>query len=307
MIALFGGSFNPVHLGHIKAAEAVLKNTNATEIWFLPCYFHPFKKNKGFVSEKDRIEMIRLALKKKKKMKLSLFEIELGKKTKKESRTLKTVKALRRQHPEKEFAWVVGSDLVKEIGNWAEFKELIELIQFVVVPIKESKNWQSEKWLKKNKAIILKQEIDDVSSTKIRGLIKNGKTIQEFLPKNVFEFVAKNNLYLPENKFSKRVYSIVARIPRGKISTYKEIARAAGSPKAARAVGNSLNKNPFSPIVPCHRIIKENGGIGGFATGSKKKRKLLESEGITVKNGKIENFHRLIVKAQKLRKLKSEN
>ncbi len=305
MIALFGGSFNPVHFGHIKAAEAVL--SKAEEVWFLPCHFHPFKKNKEFVSEKKRIEMIRLALKGKNKMKLSLFEIELGKKTKKESRTLKTVKAIRKKYPEKKFAWVIGSNLVKEIGKWAEFEELIGLIQFIVVPIKGNKNWRNEKWLKKNNAVILGREMEDISSTKIRGMIKQGKNPMEFLHPEVFKFVAKNNLYLPENEFTKRVYSIVAGIPKGKISTYGEIAGAAGSPKAARVVGNLMNKNPFSPIVPCHRVVPGNREIGGFATGSTKKRKLLESEGIVVKNGKIENFHKLIVKAQKLRKLKIEN
>jgi len=307
MIAVLGGSFNPVHLGHLQAAEAVLKKTKANEVWFLPCHFHPFKKNKEFVSDRERIEMLRLALKGKQNMKLSLFEINLGKKTRRESRTLATVKALRKKYPKKEFAWIIGSNLVREIKKWAEFEELISLIQFIVVPIKESKNWRKEKWLKENKAVILRQEIEDVSSTKIRCLIKQGKTVREFLPEKVFGFVAENNLYLPENSFTKRVYSITASIPSGKISSYGEIARASGSPKAARAVGNLMNKNPFSPIVPCHRVVLGNGEIGGFASGSAKKRKLLESEGITVKNGKIEDFHRLIVKAQKLRKLRSEN
>ncbi|MCX6801673.1 MAG: MGMT family protein [Candidatus Diapherotrites archaeon] len=94
-------------------------------------------------------------------------------------------------------------------------------------------------------------------------------------------------------------------VQKGKVSTYGEIAKALGRPKAGRAVGNSLNKNPFAPIVPCHRIVKSDGSIGGFAGGPGKKQKLLESEGIRVKSGKIEKFNILIVKAEKLRKLNS--
>lgn len=60
--------------------------------------------------------------------------------------------------------------------------------------------------------------------------------------------------------------------------TYKEVAHAIGKPKAYRAVGNALNRNPFAPEVPCHRVIKSDGSIGGFASGSNKKLKLLKSE-----------------------------
>ncbi|MBI2671292.1 MGMT family protein [Candidatus Woesearchaeota archaeon] len=89
--------------------------------------------------------------------------------------------------------------------------------------------------------------------------------------------------------FSEKVYSLVKRIPRGRVSTYKEIAIALNK-KAYRAVGNALNKNPYSPIVACHRVIKSSGEIGGFATGAENKIKLLKKEGIKVKNNKIENF-----------------
>ncbi len=77
--------------------------------------------------------------------------------------------------------------------------------------------------------------------------------------------------------FKEKVYEIVAQIPRGETLTYKEVAIRAGNPKAARAVGNILNRNR-NPKVPCHRVIRSDGKIGGFAFGSAKKVNLLMEE-----------------------------
>jgi methylated-DNA-[protein]-cysteine S-methyltransferase len=93
--------------------------------------------------------------------------------------------------------------------------------------------------------------------------------------------------------FQKKVLIAAAKIPKGKISTYKEIAKAAGAPKAYRAVGNALNKNPFAPEVPCHRVIKSDGRIGGFAGGTGKKARLLKKEGVILRNTKVKNFNRI--------------
>jgi len=76
--------------------------------------------------------------------------------------------------------------------------------------------------------------------------------------------------------FSKAVYRVVKKIPKGKTLSYKKVAERAGYPKAWRAVGNVLNKS--GPDVPCHRVIKSNGDIGGYSKGKSKKKKLLEKE-----------------------------
>ncbi len=87
--------------------------------------------------------------------------------------------------------------------------------------------------------------------------------------------------------FQEKVYKIVTKIPKGEVSTYKEVAKRAGSARAYRAVGNILNKNPNLKLIPCHRVIKSNGRIGGYKYGTKKKIALLKKEGIIIKNGKI--------------------
>ena len=77
--------------------------------------------------------------------------------------------------------------------------------------------------------------------------------------------------------FAQKVYAVVQHIPKGKTLSYKEVARLCGSPNAQRAVGNALNKNR-NPLVPCHRVIRSNGTVGGFAWGTKKKELLLRKE-----------------------------
>lgn len=79
--------------------------------------------------------------------------------------------------------------------------------------------------------------------------------------------------------FRGEVYNIVRKIPRGKTLSYKEVAQKAGRPKAWRAVGNILNKNKNLDI-PCHRVIKNNGQVGGYNRGCKKKLSILNNEGI---------------------------
>ncbi len=78
--------------------------------------------------------------------------------------------------------------------------------------------------------------------------------------------------------FTEKVYEIVKKIPRGKVLTYAEVAKRAGNIKAARAVGNILNKN-FDPKIPCHRVIRSDGKLGGYNRGAKKKKELLKNEG----------------------------
>ena len=90
-------------------------------------------------------------------------------------------------------------------------------------------------------------------------------------------------------KFEQNVYKLCKKIPKGRVSTYGAIANALGN-KCARAVGNALNKNPYAPVVPCHRVVKSNGEVGGFASGTKNKIKLLKKEGIEIKGNKIKDF-----------------
>lgn len=81
--------------------------------------------------------------------------------------------------------------------------------------------------------------------------------------------------------FQKSVWNMLCKIPYGKTISYKEIARRIGKPKAVRAVGNACAQNPVPVLIPCHRVIRSNGKLGGFSAGLDVKRRLLEIEGVT--------------------------
>lgn len=100
--------------------------------------------------------------------------------------------------------------------------------------------------------------------------------------------------------FNQKVWQLLKKIPRGQVATYGQIAKAAKSPNSARAVGNACGKNPFAPIVPCHRVVASNGSLGGYSGGISKKIKLLAKEGVMVKNNKIVNFNEKLVKQKDL-------
>lgn len=90
-----------------------------------------------------------------------------------------------------------------------------------------------------------------------------------------------------KQKFSELCYELLKKIPEGRVTSYGEIARVLGT-KAYRAVGNAMNKNPHSPIVPCHKVVRSDGKIGGFSRGIKKKIMLLRAEGVEIKNRRID-------------------
>ncbi len=95
--------------------------------------------------------------------------------------------------------------------------------------------------------------------------------------------------------FTQEVWRAMLRIPKGKVATYRTIAKWAGSPNASRAVGNACNQNPFAPDVPCHRIVSSSGGVGGYAQGIRKKIALLKKEGVVVRGNKIVHFEKVAV------------
>lgn len=104
--------------------------------------------------------------------------------------------------------------------------------------------------------------------------------------RNYNEDLIKNLLHMTE--FERAVLLEVSKIPKGKVSTYKRIAEKVGRPRAFRAVGNALHKNPLSPIIPCHRVVRSDGRIVGETPEEvEERRRLLLEEGIPVIDGRV--------------------
>jgi methylated-DNA-[protein]-cysteine S-methyltransferase len=94
---------------------------------------------------------------------------------------------------------------------------------------------------------------------------------------------------------SKKLYDLLKEIPKGKVTTYKELAKKLRT-KGYRAVGQIVGKNPNAPKVPCHRVVRTDGGLGGYAFGLKKKIEILAAEGVKVSDGKIVDFAKKLYK-----------
>ncbi len=92
---------------------------------------------------------------------------------------------------------------------------------------------------------------------------------------------------MEEMRFEELVYAKVKEIPRGSVTTYREVAIAIGRGRSYRAVGNALNKNPHPITVPCHRVVRSDFTIGGFSKGAEEKKRLLSGEGVKFVGGRV--------------------
>lgn len=96
------------------------------------------------------------------------------------------------------------------------------------------------------------------------------------------------------NELERKVYQKLLKVPKGKVTTYGDLAKAIGLENGQRVIGQIMNKNPFPVIIPCHRVVKSDGKVGGYYYGEKVKTKMLSDEGISVKNGKIQDWDKTI-------------
>jgi O-6-methylguanine DNA methyltransferase len=102
---------------------------------------------------------------------------------------------------------------------------------------------------------------------------------------------------IDSSRTAERVYELLKQVPPGRVTTYGALAKAAGIPKASRLVGAIMRGNPNAPRVPCHRVVRSDGGIGGYSGSDeeniKKKISILATEGVKVKDGKVQDFEKV--------------
>lgn len=177
-IAIFGGSFDPIHIVHVLTMEYVLQTEDVDELWVIPCFKHNLGKEESAPFE-HRCEMCRLAVRDKPKVRVSTIEESLGP----PSRTLVTINKLREQNPDDEFKLVVGSDLLSELPTWYGYEELMKSTPFIVVP-------------RGGYATMSGFSLPEMSSTQIRTLIRNGGFVSALIPRSVDLYIYRHQLYL---------------------------------------------------------------------------------------------------------------
>jgi len=94
----------------------------------------------------------------------------------------------------------------------------------------------------------------------------------------------------------KQVYIKLLEVSKGQVTSYLELSKAVGLKNGQRVIGKIMNKNKYPIVIPCHRVVKSDGNVGGYAFGQTVKTKILSNEGITIKNGKIIDFEKKIYK-----------
>lgn len=194
---IFGGTFNPVHLSHIKMAQEVSKQDFVDEIWIMPSFLPPHKKvDCLFADGEDRMNMCKLAFRKIKKVKFCDFELKNNEK----SYTVNTLKYLTEKYPSKKFCLLIGGDMLASFEEWFCYKEILCLAELLVVKrpdVNENDFLKTLENLKSLGAVIsvLNTITEPISSTEIRNLIKKGLDTSRYLEKNVNEYIIKNNLY----------------------------------------------------------------------------------------------------------------
>jgi nicotinate-nucleotide adenylyltransferase len=179
--AIFGGSFDPPHVGHVLAVHYVLLTSDVDQILVIPCARHAF--NKDSVPFEHRMAMCRLAFRELGE-KVSVSDIEARRE--KPSYTIDTVRELKRQHPDTHFELITGSDLVNEIDQWKEADALREMIDIRVLP-------RLEESQKPDKDVSF--YLPRISSSTIRAMIRQGDDITPHVPYSVNKYIEKHHLY----------------------------------------------------------------------------------------------------------------
>lgn len=184
-VGIFGGSFDPIHNCHIRLIKEILKKNLVDEVWIIPCKSQAF--NKELAPAKDRIKMLKLAIKGIKKVKIDLIEIN----SKKRNYTILTINKLKKRESHK-FLLIVGSDISKEITKWYKHEEIFEKVAFIVFKRKGSPI-TNPRGMKIYAKVL--RSIGNISSAKIRQRIAQGKRIRGLVPPRVEEYIKENRLY----------------------------------------------------------------------------------------------------------------
>lgn len=190
-IAIYGGSFNPMHIGHEKIVDYVLDNLNMDKIIIIPVGIPSHRENNLEQSD-TRLKICKEIFKGNKKIEVSDIEI----KSEGKSYTYDTLLKLMDLYGENnEFFEIIGEDSLKSLKTWKNYEELLKICKFVVFRRKDDKNIQiDEEFLNNKNIIILENEYYDISSTEIRNMVKNNEDISAFVNKKVKKLIEKEYL-----------------------------------------------------------------------------------------------------------------
>lgn len=187
-IAIYGGSFNPMHIGHEKIVDYVLKNLEMDKIIIIPVGIPSHREN-NLEQSNTRLKICREIFKNNKKVEVSDIEIKSEWKSYTYDTLLKLIKIYGKDN---EFFEIIGEDSLKNLKTWKNYKELLNLCKFIVFRRKDDKNTEIDSEFLNNKnIIILENEYYNISSTEIRNKVKNGEDITGLVNEKVKKIIEK--------------------------------------------------------------------------------------------------------------------
>ncbi len=189
-VGILGGGFNPVHMGHLIIAEQVSAQLDLDEFYLMPSYQSPHVDKKETIDSHHRVEMLKLGIQDNPKLSLELTEVV----RKGKSYTYDTMAYLTNMHPDTDYYFVIGGDMVEYLPKWHKIDELVQMIQFVGV------NRLGSPKTTDYPLIWVDLPLIDISSSMIRQKIASNQSVKYFLPDNVLEYIHKKGLYQHDGK-----------------------------------------------------------------------------------------------------------
>jgi nicotinate-nucleotide adenylyltransferase len=191
-IGIMGGSFDPIHSGHVLVAEHAAEEAGLDEVWFIPSHAAPHKEHKPGASNEDRWRMVELAIAGNPRFRAVDWELKQGG----VSYSIETARMLVTAYPDDEFFWLIGADMVQYLPHWHQIEQLCELIGFIGFARPGTSLDLSElaPTIRKRVRIVPVPSFE-VSSTDIRSRIGSGRSVRYLLPEAVWHYVKERRLY----------------------------------------------------------------------------------------------------------------
>lgn len=185
-IGILGGTFNPIHIGHLILAEEVREKLRLDKVIFVPTYLPPHKGNSDIAPAGERLRMIKLAIKDNKYFSVSDIEIKRNGR----SYTIDTLKEFKKTYPKDDLYFIIGSDLLEYLDDWKDLGEIIKMVRFIVAT---RPGYALEKIPSHISTIPIRAV--DISGFEIRKAIKENKSFRYLVPEPVLKYILEKRLY----------------------------------------------------------------------------------------------------------------
>lgn len=184
-IGLFGGSFNPIHNDHTRIIKYLVGKKIIDQVWIIPCKNHVF--NKDLLPVKERVKMIKLAIKKIKRVKINTIELE----TTGKSYAINTIRKLKKISPQHNFFFIAGSDILHEIKRWHKYEDILKEIDFIIF---KRVGYDVKNIRGLNITHLIEEKPSSISSSEIREKIEGERSLKNFIPFSVYDYLVNKKI-----------------------------------------------------------------------------------------------------------------